>query len=189
MHLPRLKLGPPVEYRDRPRGVSQPPDPHSDKSPGGAEWDDKGERENHCESVFLDGNIDLAETDVCDDCHSDGGAFDGVNDPVIGAKANWADGVYAAGTLRPDRLDWCAGCHDAAPAVVNGIEAPSLMGDNVTWGYNVSGHGQSSITCTECHDPTLPHTDGVARTFSERAAAAECTARQLRRERALVSSA
>jgi len=40
--------------------------------------------------LFLDGQ-DLANTDVCDTCHSDEGAFDG----VAMAKANWHTGVYS----------------------------------------------------------------------------------------------
>jgi len=116
----------------------------------------------------FDGNIDLSETDVCDLCHSAGGPFDGVNDPVIGAKANWADGVYAADELKPEKANWCLGCHDTEGGVVHEVVAPSVSGDDLTWGYRVSGHGENDITCTQCHDPTLPHTDGVARTFGER---------------------
>ena len=114
------------------------------------------------------GTIDLAETDVCDLCHSDGGLFDGVNDPVIGAKANWADGVYDGAALKPEKMDWCAGCHDAAGAVVNGFTAPALPGDDQTWVYNLAGHGMNHILCTDCHDPTLPHTDGAPNRFKER---------------------
>jgi DNA-binding beta-propeller fold protein YncE len=113
----------------------------------------------------LDGNIDLAETDVCDACHGLGEPFDGVEDPVIGAKANWAEGVYENGLLKPEKLDWCAGCHDTTPALVNGVEAPPLMGDNVTWGYNIAGLGKNHVICTDCHDPALAHTDGYPRTF------------------------
>jgi hypothetical protein len=116
----------------------------------------------------LDGNIDLAEADVCNTCHSEGGPLDGVNDPVIGAKANWHDGVYEGDVLKPDKLGWCTGCHDIEGAVVNGVQAPPVVGDNETWGDTVAGHGVNHVACTECHDPTLPHTDGVARTFSER---------------------
>ncbi len=116
----------------------------------------------------IDGNIDLAETDVCDACHSPAGPFDGVNDPVIGAKANWEAGVYDGKILKPDKIDWCLGCHDGQPAIVNDISAPLIAGDNRTWGYNVTGHGPNHVLCTECHDPTLAHTDGVATTFSER---------------------
>jgi hypothetical protein len=46
---------------------------------------------------FVDGatgDTALADTTVCDNCHSPGGDFDGVNDPVFGAKANWESGVY-----------------------------------------------------------------------------------------------
>jgi hypothetical protein len=116
----------------------------------------------------LDGNIDLAETDVCDTCHSPSGPFDGVNDSVIGAKANWMDSVYEGDALRPDRSDWCLGCHDTPGAIVNGITAPLVAGDNILWGYAVNGHGRDDILCTDCHDPRLSHTDGVAKTFSLR---------------------
>ncbi len=116
----------------------------------------------------LDGNIDLSETDVCDECHGAGEPFDGVDDPVIGAKPNWADGVYEAGVLKPEKLDWCAGCHDATGAIIDDVEAPLVMGDNETWGYNISGLGKNHVICTDCHDPTLPHTDGESPTFGER---------------------
>lgn len=115
-----------------------------------------------------DGTVDLAETDVCDECHSADGPFDGVNDPVIGAKVNWLDGVYDGDHLRPGKLNWCLGCHDAVPAVVEGVEAPQVGGDDRTWGYRLGGHGLNDVACTECHDPTLPHTDGLATTFSSR---------------------
>ena len=60
----------------------------------------------------------FATTTMCDDCHSPNGAFDGVDDPTIGAKANWADGVYEADgvTLKSGKEKWCAGCHDDGPA-------------------------------------------------------------------------
>jgi DNA-binding beta-propeller fold protein YncE len=116
----------------------------------------------------LDGTIDLSETDVCNECHSPGGPFDGVNDPVIGAKANWNDGVYDGDVLKPGKADWCLGCHDGEPALVNEVSAPLIAGDNETWGYKLGGHGTGEVLCTECHDPTLPHTDGIAQTFSVR---------------------
>jgi len=116
----------------------------------------------------FDGNVDLAEADVCDTCHSVGGTFDGVEDPVIGAKANWADGVYDGDVLKTGKQNWCLGCHDDVPAVVHDIAAPALAGDNDTWGYNIAGHGRDQVWCTDCHDPALPHQDGVARSFSLR---------------------
>ncbi|MEW6486245.1 MAG: hypothetical protein AB1423_16840, partial [Pseudomonadota bacterium] len=63
-----------------------------------------------------DGKYNLSETDVCDNCHSPNGAFDGVNNPTYGAKANWTDGVYASPTLKTGKEKWCAGCHDDQPA-------------------------------------------------------------------------
>jgi DNA-binding beta-propeller fold protein YncE len=119
----------------------------------------------------LDGNISLAEADVCDTCHGDGGPLDGVNDPVIGAKGNWADGVYDGESLRADKADWCLGCHDhdTEGAFINDVRAPALAGDNRTWGYNVAGHGQKGVFCTDCHDRTLPHTDGLEKTFETKA--------------------
>lgn len=120
-----------------------------------------------CTDFNSDGECDLAETDVCDTCHSNGGPVDGVNDSVIGAKVNWLDGVYDGDVLKPDKAGWCAGCHDIEGAVVNGVQAPPVAGDNETWGDAVAGHGLNHVTCTDCHDPTLSHTDGIAKTFSE----------------------
>ncbi|MEW5800545.1 MAG: hypothetical protein AB1847_00440 [bacterium] len=119
--------------------------------------------------LFLDGKP-LAQTTVCDPCHSKDGDFDGVNDPVIGAKVNWYDGVYQ----QPDRLvlkssaenkleNWCATCHDAGTSVCSGITAPNVMGDNATYGYNITGH---KIACSHCHDLTAVHTDGDSRSYS-----------------------
>ena len=64
-------------------------------------------------TVFADGQV-LENTTVCGSCHSPGGAYDGVNDPVIGAKSNWTDGVYDSNNkLLPGKEIWCAGCHDS----------------------------------------------------------------------------
>ncbi|MDY6987285.1 MAG: hypothetical protein SWQ30_04435 [Thermodesulfobacteriota bacterium] len=85
-----------------------------------------GNRQCEASPVFADDEF-LADTVVCDPCHSPGGAFDGVNDPVIGAKANWGEGVYEADgiTLKPDKEKWCAGCHDNEPAYSRREGAPS----------------------------------------------------------------
>jgi predicted CXXCH cytochrome family protein len=99
---------------------------------------------------------DLSETDVCDACHSPGGAYDGVNDPDVGAKYgnggelgfNWRNGPYDENQeLRPETARWCIGCHDDAPASSDpdpgvGIEAPDVAGDDATYGYYVTGHGR-----------------------------------------------
>jgi len=114
--------------------------------------------------LFKDGKI-LAETTVCDVCHSRGGYYDGVNgySPVIsifdhGAKDSWAEGVYDEVTvegktdwqLRPGKDAWCLGCHDDQPSRIQNpdldeklwVQAPNVAGDaGRTWGFEVSGHG------------------------------------------------
>lgn len=127
-------------------------------------------------SKFKDGQY-LAGTTVCNPCHSKGGAFDGVDDTVIGAKPNWTDSIYKPAVppepwpnaLKDGKENWCAGCHDSGTSVIKSVSAPNVMGDNITFGYNVSGHGRNAdnyIKCQDCHDLAVLHTDGKARTYS-----------------------
>lgn len=120
-----------------------------------------------------DGKYNLSETDVCDSCHSPGGAFDGVNDAFIGAKNNWTDGVYESPTLKSGKEKWCAGCHDGnlddennmpgnSKADGSGIWAPGVIGDNTTYGFYISGH---KISCLYCHDSGKSHIDEKHRTY------------------------
>ncbi len=139
--------------------------------------------------LFADGG-DLSTTDVCNTCHSPGGAYDGVNDPTYGAKANFEYGVYHDNELAPGRDKWCAGCHDDAPSVIFSIPAPNIIGDETAdsyygpglgYGYYKTGHGLpttetypasggmtpgAGMLCSECHDYTMTHVDGEARTFT-----------------------
>ena len=141
---------------------------------------------------FADGADSLATTTQCNACHSPGGSYDGVSDLVYGAKANWKNGVYVGTALSMGRDKWCAGCHDEAPSVIDGIAAPMVIGDEaaptnygIGYGYYKSGHGLAvgepypasgglvtgaGMLCTECHDNTLRHIDGVARTYDASAA-------------------
>jgi predicted outer membrane repeat protein len=134
-----------------------------------------------------DGKFSLSETDVCDTCHSPGGTYDGVNDSVIGAKNNWQNGVYSGSSLVSGKEKWCAGCHDEVPSVINTVSAPNVIGDEdgaytygTGWGFYKTGHGlpnsetyptSGGVTagaekdCLDCHDSTLSHIDGLARTF------------------------
>ncbi len=115
-----------------------------------------------------DGNsyITLPETDVCDDCHSQNGYVDG----VTLAKNNWHTGIYEEDgkRLKAGNEFWCASCHDETPANSKqdetGVLAPNITGDNLTYGYYFSGHGEK-VSCTECHDPGLPHIDHEHRTY------------------------
>jgi hypothetical protein len=116
---------------------------------------------------------DLSETDVCDSCHSPGGIYDGVVSygDSVGAKDNWATGVYDGNDLAAGKEKWCVGCHDDNPAVINGVNAPNVAGNfSGTAGYYNTGHGkhgnQQAILCSACHDTALAHVDGEPRTYS-----------------------
>lgn len=116
-----------------------------------------------------DGRYSLAETDVCDGCHSPDGAFNGVNSSggSVGAKDNWKSGIYDNYALKPGKEMWCAGCHDNGTSWSKpdsaGVQAKNVMGDNATYGFNMSGHGKNaSITCTTCHSAQTPHLDHLA---------------------------
>jgi hypothetical protein len=118
---------------------------------------------------FLDG-YDLTSTNQCDSCHSPGGDYDGVDHATIGAKTNWATGVFTGSDFQTGKEKWCVGCHDDIPSVINSVSAPNIAGENATsYGYYMTGHGRHQsgiITCLACHDPAVEHVDGVARTYS-----------------------
>jgi hypothetical protein len=116
-------------------------------------------------SRFAADGLPLSGTTTCDPCHSKGGAFDGVDNVVIGAKPNWLHGVYEGtnyANLQEGKEQWCTGCHDAGTSLVKGVQAPDVAGDNSTWGYYVTGH---KINCLGCHDATTTHCDSDARTY------------------------
>lgn len=115
-------------------------------------------------TVFQDGEP-FATTAVCNECHSPGGIIDGVNDPEVGARANWADGIYVDDVLPPSKDRWCGGCHDLGDSPIDGVQPPPVAGDN-TWGYFSTGHGRSdTVGCTDCHDVAAKHIDGVEGTY------------------------
>jgi hypothetical protein len=106
---------------------------------------------------------------LCEDCHSEYGAFDGLQMGID----SWADGVYAAdGTLKAGKENWCLSCHDDNPntlenesALIDGIYAPNVAGDENngnTYGFNLTGH---NIDCLSCHEATADHIDGEHRTY------------------------
>ncbi|MDY6986926.1 MAG: LamG-like jellyroll fold domain-containing protein [Thermodesulfobacteriota bacterium] len=105
----------------------------------------------------------LAATTVCDDCHSEGGAYDGIDM----AKAEWKDGVYEADgkTLKSEKKQWCITCHDDDAPTIDGRTAKQVSGNNSAYGYNISGHGKYDISCTDCHDPQFTHIDDYTKTY------------------------
>jgi len=136
-------------------------------------WDcHAGSEENPHVMLFAD-NKPLPETRVCDPCHSPEGTYDGVDDPVIGAKNNWASGVYQNNRLRASKEKWCAGCHDEIPAKSradgSGVDAPAVIGNEhaaTPYGYYKTGHGKHNLVlCTDCHDPSTKHIDHEPRTY------------------------
>lgn len=136
-------------------------------------------------TIFADGG-DFQETTVCNDCHSPGGDYDGIFDPIIGAKNNWAEGIYDNDQLKLGKEKWCVGCHDKAPSMIANVLAPNIAGDEeaVTpygtgWGFFKTGHGLPNSEvyptsgvkgadrlCLDCHDSTMNHIDGNARTYT-----------------------
>ncbi|MHB8883049.1 MAG: LamG-like jellyroll fold domain-containing protein [Thermodesulfovibrionales bacterium] len=116
-----------------------------------------------------DGKYTLSETDVCDGCHSPDGAFNGVSSSAtsVGAKDNWKNGIYDTQGLKPGNEAWCAGCHDNGTSwsqpLSSGAQAKNVMGDNSTYGFNMTGHGRNpAITCTHCHSTGKPHLDHLS---------------------------
>ncbi|MEW6218264.1 MAG: choice-of-anchor Q domain-containing protein [Thermodesulfobacteriota bacterium] len=144
---------------------------------------------------FKDSATTLAATTVCNPCHSPGGDYDGVDDPILGAKANWDAGVYLAtnnSTLRSGKEKWCATCHDKEPSEIYGVSAPNVVGDEdgsytygTGWGYYKTGHGLVAgenypskggiqtlagrpVHCDSCHDYASDHNiDADPRTFDD----------------------
>ncbi|MBW1743662.1 MAG: hypothetical protein JRJ47_09575, partial [Deltaproteobacteria bacterium] len=61
-------------------------------------------------------DYDTVNWDSCDPCHRPGGAYDGVNDPDVGAKNNWMNTgssaeatqslIYENGTLKSGKEKW-----------------------------------------------------------------------------------
>jgi hypothetical protein len=133
-----------------------------------------------------DGKYSLSETDVCDTCHSSGGTYNGISDAALGVKNNWDSGVYDGDSLKAGKEKWCVTCHDEVPSQIQSINAPNVVGDEdgaytygTGWGYYKTGHGLNGQTypasgglvpgagkeCNICHDYSLAHVDGLARTF------------------------
>jgi len=118
-----------------------------------------GRGASHVNGVFeLKDGKTLANTDICNGCHG----------CTAGTKPTWGD------TSRRADTSWCEGCHNGS-SVVNtvagtggvSVTAPNVVGDRVTYGYDVTGHGKPSAgkQCTDCHDRLTVHIDGKSPTY------------------------
>jgi hypothetical protein len=123
---------------------------------------------------------DMVTAGACDNCHSPDGpdGFDGVQM----ALTNWELGAYEGGLLKSGSEKWCASCHDDDPASSNpdgsGEMAPTMTGNNNTYGYYITGHGLNAgdeydlmcyqegsgngnpgadVICDQCHDSSSDH--------------------------------
>jgi predicted CXXCH cytochrome family protein len=126
-----------------------------------------------CHTITEHSLAEMVAAGSCDNCHSPGGGYDGVNDATVGAANNWFSMVREPdGSITPGKEKWCAGCHDDVPANSHadggGIDAPPVAGDGTTWGFYVTGHGRAPIDheCIECHDESFQHIDDIHRTYT-----------------------
>jgi nitrate reductase cytochrome c-type subunit len=109
----------------------------------------KGPDPLDCRDCHIDDAMEvgvMASAGACDTCHSPNGAFDGVNDPDIGAKNCWNNVYEADGeTLLSGKEQWCATCHDDVPALSRQGPGLEVVVDNpaatfvCTWGTSASG--------------------------------------------------
>lgn len=120
----------------------------------------EGRHADHVDGLvrFKDGQ-DLANTTVCDGCHG----------TTAAAKPAWGDLTLRGVT------SWCESCHDGSSTVntqagTSGVDvsAPDIVGDGLTYGYDVTGHGKVSIGlyCAICHLADSGHIDGTSPSYS-----------------------
>jgi hypothetical protein len=99
----------------------------------------------------------LAATTVCDDCHSPGGAFDG----VAMAKENWGAGVYESDgvTLKSGMDQWCAACHDDEPAYNQKGTPVNVLVDDDSADCTYDAGGWSQISGLHAYGGTFLYAD------------------------------
>jgi predicted CxxxxCH...CXXCH cytochrome family protein len=119
-----------------------------------------GSHASHVDGVvsFKDGQ-DLANTTVCNSCHG----------TTAATKPTWGDSSVRGQT------SWCESCHDGSSTVNTAagtagadVSAPNIMGDGISYGFEVTGHGKPGIavSCDSCHLATSMHIDGNPQTYS-----------------------
>jgi predicted CXXCH cytochrome family protein len=125
----------------------------------------------------------LANTTVCDNCHGGGSE-------VGTAKSYWgnagsSEGEGGSWAVVESESSFCGSCHDTTSGNTKGDgtgdTAPNVMGDNSTYGFDVTGHGKTSGNymrlswqdlsstgnpaanrlCSSCHELTAAHFDNA----------------------------
>lgn len=163
---PRNKRGPKILTCDVCHGVGANQGQHA-----GHGWQAGRSAINYAYVNFAESlDTTLGPTGVCNNCHSPGGGYNGVNSQngSIGAKDNWFENgnespstlnadVYAdTSTLKAGKEKWCVGCHDSQPSKFEAwddstnttafVTAPQVGGDSTNYGFYTSGHGVSTTT-------------------------------------------
>lgn len=137
-----------MRYKRKPTVVEMFPGPQSHKT---HIKDHKGPhltcKDCHYPGVFTrfsDGQP-LANTQTCDTCHSPGGSFDGVDDPEIGARVNWLEGIYDRDTFKPGKDRWCVTCHDDGTSSIWRVAAPNVAGFDLVSEWKTIGLNGGSV--------------------------------------------
>lgn len=130
---------------------------------------------------FRDGQ-DLANTQVCDNCHSVDGAAIAKTYFPIKADPDPTAGTWFADATNGGIVGYCGSCHNGASPGNSAFDgsgnpAPNIFGDNSTYGFYVNGHGKTGANfkkltwqkssgvgnppagrdCIDCHDLASQH--------------------------------
>ena len=127
--------------------------------------------------VLADGQ-NLANTTVCNNCHSTTGA---VIAKTYWGQAGSSEGTAGSWALTESDTSYCGSCHDSTPGNTKkdgtGDTAPNVMGNGTTYGYAITGHGKTTGNfsrlswqdtsaagnpaanrqCSACHNLTSQH--------------------------------
>jgi predicted CXXCH cytochrome family protein len=127
--------------------------------------------------VLADGQ-NLANTTICDNCHSATGAAIAKTYWVNAGSSRGEAGSWAVVT---SETSYCSSCHDSNPGNTKkdgtGDTAPNVMENGTTYGYSITGHGKTTGNytrlswqstadtgnpaanrqCSSCHNLTSQH--------------------------------
>jgi predicted CXXCH cytochrome family protein len=90
--------------------------------------------------LLADGQ-NLANTAVCNNCHSATGAATAKN---YWSNAGSSEGTAGSWAVVGSETSYCGSCHDATPGYNGGDAAFNVMGNGTTYGYVLTGHGKTT---------------------------------------------